>query len=103
MPGEWTERLGEGMDVRIDRRRPATRIAGIIGDRASRGDRTDSVQSSILGLFGTGESWGIGAANAGERARVAKTKEDEAILISKLRAGGVWDDEDVEWRRRARE
>jgi hypothetical protein len=79
------------MDSRMDLRRPATRIAGSIGDLGTRGDRTDSVQSSNLGLFGTGESYGIvgvGAANAGESARVARTNEEEAILILKVKVGG---------------
>jgi hypothetical protein len=76
----------------MDLRRPATRIAGTIGDLGTRGDRTDSVQSSNLGLFGTGESYGIvgvGAANAGDNARVARTNEEEVILILKLEVCGL--------------
>lgn len=56
------------------------RIAGIIGERGTRGERTDSAQSSGLGLLGTGESKGIGGVGAAsvepEIASEANTRDD---------------------------
>jgi hypothetical protein len=79
------EREGqEERHIRKARRCPAIRIAGSIGERGIRGERTSS-QSSGLGLGGMGESKGIGGVGAAsdvpEIAREASTNEEVESLI----------------------
>jgi hypothetical protein len=70
------------------------RIAGTIGERGTPGERTDSVQSSGLGLLGTGESKGIGGVGAAnvepDIASDASTRDEveNFILIRDERDGG---------------
>lgn len=72
------------------------RIAGSIGERGTRGERTDSAQSSGLGLLGTGESKGIGGVGAAsvepEIASDASTRDDvdNFILIRDERDVEKW-------------